>query len=210
MARVFALDTEEHRIAQELLPWFINETLGVDEAARVAEHLELCSRCQTDAAMQVGLRALAVDVEPAGSIDDDWIALRARIDAKRAPARHPGTARSWWRPGLHLAIGVQALVILVLAILLVDVSLPRAEPYRALGTNSGSMEANALIVFRADASEKDIREALRAAGARIVGGPTVSDAYLLHLGDSRPEALAGLRAHPTVVRAESLQGTTPR
>ena len=51
-ARVFALDSEEHRLAQELLPWFVNETLGADEAARVAAHLEQCSRCQTDAAMQ--------------------------------------------------------------------------------------------------------------------------------------------------------------
>jgi len=210
MARVLSLDSEEHRRAQELLPWFLNETLDADEAAGVAAHLEQCLRCQADAAAQAALRAIPVDDGHAASLDHDWAALRARLDTQREQTRRSLATRPWWRPGLQLAVGIQAAVILALAVVLVGVSLPGSDPYRALGANASGADANVLIVFRADASEKDMREALRGAGARVVGGPTASDAYLLHLSDPRPQALASLRAHPAVARAESLQGGPSR
>jgi hypothetical protein len=209
MARVVSLDSEEHRRTQELLPWFVNETLDADEATGVVAHLEQCPRCQADAEAQAALRAIAVDDEHAGSLDRNWATLRKRLDGQREQPRRSFGARPWWRQGLQLAVGIQAAVILVLAVVLVGVSLPRDEPYRALGASASAVDANALIVFRAGASEKEMREALRGAGARIVGGPTTSDAYLLHLSDPGPQALAGLRAHPAVARAESLQGASP-
>ncbi|HEY2190663.1 MAG TPA: zf-HC2 domain-containing protein [Caldimonas sp.] len=213
MARVLSLDSEEHQHTQELLPWFLNETLDADEAAGVAAHLEHCVRCQADAAAQAALRAIAVDAVDEGhsdSVDRDWAALHARLETQHEQARRSLGARPWWRQGLHLAVGIQAAVILVLAVVVVGVSLPSREPFRALGASASGAEVNALIVFRPDASEKDMREALRSAGAHIVGGPTASDAYLLHLSDPRAHTLAGLRAHSAVARAESLQGGPPR
>jgi anti-sigma factor RsiW len=210
MARVLSLDSEEHRRTQELLPWFLNETLDADEAAGVAAHLEHCARCQADAAAQAALRAIAVDEGQPDSLDRDWAAVRVRLDPQREQARRSFAPRPWWRHGLQLAAGIQAAVILLLAVVLVGVSLPSREPYRALGATVSDPEANALIVFRADASEKDMREALRGAGARIVGGPTASNAYLLHLSDPRARTLASLRAQPAVARAESLLGGPPR
>jgi len=209
IARVVSLDSEEHRRTQELLPWFVNATLDDDEAAGIAAHLEQCARCQADAAAQAALRTIAVDDEHAESLERNWAALRSRLDGRREQPRRALGARPWWRQGLQLAVGIQAAVILVLAVVLVGVSLPRSEPYRALGANASAVDANALIVFRPGASEKDMREALRGAGARIVGGPTTSDAYLLHLSDRRPQVLAELRAHRAVARAESLQGALP-
>ena len=210
MARVLSIDSEDHRRTQELLPWFVNQTLDVDEATGVVAHLERCARCQADAAEQAALRAIPVDDGSADSLDRNWAALRSSLDTPRERSSRRSGARPWWRQGLQLAVGIQAAVILVLAVVLVAVTLPPAEPYRALGASTGAVEPNALVVFRADASENDMREALRGAGARIVGGPTSSDAYLLHLSDPRPQAIAGLRAHPTVLRAESLQGTPQR
>ena len=210
MARVVPLDSEEHRLAQELLPWLVNGTLDGDELARVAAHLEQCARCQADAAAQGALRAIAVDVAPAGALERDWAALRARLEADHErPQRRLGRV-AWWRLGLQLAVGLQAAVILVLAVVLAGVSLPRGEPYRALGASPSAASANALIVFRADASEREMRDVLRGAGARIVGGPTVSDAYLVHLADPRPQAIAELRANRAVVRAESLEAGASR
>ena len=210
MARVVPLDSEEHRQAQELLPWLVNGTLDGDELARVAAHLEQCGRCQADAADQAALRAIAVEPGHAGTVERDWAALRARLEPEHERPRR-GTGRTrWWRLGLQLAVGLQAAVILVLAVVLAGVSLPRGEPYRALGANPNAASANALIVFRADASEREMRDVLRSAGARIVGGPTVSDAYLVHLADPRPQAIAGLRANRAVVRAESLEAGAPR
>ena len=210
-ARILPLDSDEHRIAQQLLPWFVNESLDASESAQVAAHLVHCARCQADVAVQVGLRAVCVDVEGDNTVERDWSAMRGRLDPAPAappPPRAARTARPWWKQGLQIALALQAAVMLVLAVALIGES-SRSEPYRALG-GAPSAEANVLAVFRADATETQMREALRAASARIVGGPTVTDAYLLRLSDAGPDALARLRMQPGVARVESLRGEPAR
>ena len=209
-ARVLPLDTVEHRAAQELLPWFVNGTLDAAEREQVAAHMAHCTRCQADAASQAELRAVAVDAAPGGSVERDWAVLRSRIDAmSAAPGRTVSTTRPWWKQGLQVAVALQALVMLVLAVALVGVP-SRIEPYRALGVAPAAAEANALAVFRSNATEHEMREALDTAGARIVDGPTVTHAYLLRLTDPGPDALARLRSQPCVLSVESLQGDAPR
>ena len=207
-ARVLPLDSSEHRTAQELLPWFVNGTLAAAEAALVAAHLAQCSRCQADAAALAAVRAVPIDVDSGDSVERGWVALRGRLDARPTETRRT-RGRPWWKLSLQLALAAQAVVMLVLVGALIATT-ARNEPYRAMGSAPAAIEANALAVFRADATEQQMREALRAAGARIVGGPTISDAYLLRLVDLQPEMLARLRAQPGVLRVESLQGEATR
>jgi anti-sigma factor RsiW len=208
-ARVLSLDSDEHRAAQELMPWFVNGTLGDAETALVAKHLAHCTRCQVDAAEQDELRAAAGDVALAGDVDRGWTLLRDRIAAPR-----PATSRSapWrsgsWKQWLPWAVALQAAVLLALSLVLTGV--PRDERYRALGAPTGVVEPNAVAVFRDDATSRQIRDALRAAGARIVGGPTITDAYLLRVETVSPETLARLRAQPAVLSVEALQGESSR
>ena len=149
------------------------------------------------------VRAVAVDVEPGDSVERGWAALRSRLDARPTAAKH--RSAPWWKLSLQVALAAQAVVMLILVGALIATT-TRNEPYRAMGGAPEAVEANALAVFRADATEQQMREALRASGARIVGGPTISDAYLLRLVDLQPAALARLRAQPGVLRVESLQG----
>jgi hypothetical protein len=207
-ARVLPLDSSEHRLAQELLPWFVNGTLAAVEAAPVAAHVAQCSRCQADAAALAAVRAVPIDVDSGGSVERGWAALRGRLDARPTETRR-GTGRPWWKLSLQVALAAQAVVMLVLVGALIATT-TRNEPYRAMGSAPAATEANALAVFRADATEQQMREALRGAGARIVGGPTISDAYLLRMADLQPETLARLRAQPGVLRVESLQGEATR
>jgi hypothetical protein len=207
-ARVLPLDSSEHRLAQELLPWFVNGTLSATEAAPVAAHLAECSRCQADASALAAVRALPIDADSGASVERGWATLRGRLDALPTEAGRRAR-RPWWKLSLQLALAAQAVVMLVLVGALIATT-PRTEPYRALGGAPEAAEANALAVFRADATEQQMREALRASGARIVGGPTVSDAYLLRMVDLQPAALARLRAQPGVARVESLQGEATR
>ena len=207
-ARVLPLDSSEHRTAQELLPWFANQTLSATEAAAVAAHLAQCSRCQADAAALAAVRAVPIDVDSGGSVERDWAALRGRLEARPRETRRT-SGRPWWKLSLQVALAGQAVVMLILGGALIATT-TQTEPYRALGSAPAAIEANALAVFRADATEQQMREALRAAGARIVGGPTISDAYLLRMVDLQPETLARLRAQPGVLRVESLQGETAR
>lgn len=216
-ARVLQLDSDQHLAAQILLPWYANATLEPDERACVEAHVGQCPRCQADVAFQ---RRLAADPPqvPAGTVDDGWLALRERLGATSiadrphaAPSegRRPAPpARGWPSRWLPLALGLQAVLALFLATAWL-IAPPPAE-YRTLGTSPGSVAANALVVFRAEATEADIRLALRAAEARIVGGPTATDAWLLHLPDPQSGALARLRAAPVVARVESLDGEPRR
>ena len=217
-ARILALDSDEHQAVQALLPWFVNGTLDDPEAARVEAHLAGCARCQADAAWQERLRdrrspgALADDA--ARDVDRDWAALRSRLDAKppatasRAP-RTTARERWPWPRWTRWVVATEAGVVLVLALALFGATRP-TEPYRALGGAPVATAANAVVVFRPNATEAQIRAALRASDARVVGGPTVMDAYLLHLPEPGRDALARLRSQPAVQRAESLDSGASR
>ena len=206
-ARVLPLDSDEHRRAQELLPWWVSGTLDDLETARMSDHLSRCTVCQEDAAALGDLRNIPLPPSSREQVDLGWAALRTRLDPRNAPARG-ASMRPAWRDGLWAAVAIQAAVIVGLAVALWWQPLP-LEPYRALGAASTS-EANAIAVFRADATQAQTSAALRVAGARIVGGPTATDAYLLRLPDADPAGLGRLRAQPGVREVQSLEAPTSR
>jgi hypothetical protein len=111
--------------------------------------------------------------------------------------------RAIWLP---LAIGLQAVIMSAVAVawLVAAPVAPHEEPYRALGT-AAAVTANVLIVFRPTATETDIRRVLRTHRAQLVGGPTATDAYLLHLDSPSPQVLSRLQSDNTVLRVESLE-----
>ncbi len=114
-ARVFQLDSDPHRAAQTLLPWYGNATLDAEERVWFEAHLGECPRCQADVEFQRHLQALPAAV-PAGAADRGWLALRARLDAKPAADIRPATSASGWAMRwLPLALGLQAVLVLVLA-----------------------------------------------------------------------------------------------
>ena len=207
-ARVLHLDSDQHLAAQILLPWYANATLDEDERVRFEAHLGECPRCQADVEFQRRLQAVPAAV-PADAADRGWLALRARLDAKPTADSRPATsARGWAMRWLPLTLGVQMVLALFLAA--AWLATPRPAEYRTLGAAAGATTANALVVFRPNATESAIRQALRAADARIVGGPTVTDAWLLRLPDGGASSLARLRAEPAVARIESLEGEPVR
>ena len=212
-ARILPLDSAEHRSAQDLLPWFVNGTLEAAEAASVARHVAGCERCQKDATEQAQLRASASASarDVTGDVERDWAVLRSRIAAATPSPAHRHESATWrsWRRWLPLTVAVQGAFILALVLVLV-VGPSRDEGYRALGSQAAAAEANAIAVFRSDATSEQMRDALHAAGARIVGGPTVTDAYLLRLANPTPQVLSRLRAQPGVLRAEALQEEAPK
>ena len=228
-ARIVAFDSDEHVALQALLPWYANGTLARAEAARVDAHLAQCARCRTDLDWQVKLRATQPEalagVGDAGDVERRWSALRERLaadaaasipQASQAPAGRTPSSAAARRPirWMPWAFGLQTALVLALAVFAGWSALAPSEPYRALGAApaSATATANALVVFRPDATEQQMRRALRAGDARLVGGPTVTDAYLLQIGSATntAEAIARLRAQPGVLRVESLEAAGPR
>ena len=224
--RILRLGGDEHDIVQLLLPWVDGGHLDAAEAARVAAHLSGCARCQADLAWQRRLKELAaqapaaVDVSGASAdVDRGWAALRGRLDAGAAAGRGRSSARPsrparpalpWWG-GLRWLVALQSTVIVGLAAL-AAMMLPRDDAaYRALGSPNRAGDASIIVVFRPDASESQIRQALRDSDVRLVDGPTVTGAYLLSAAPARhAAALERLRHQSAVLRVESLEAGPAR
>jgi hypothetical protein len=81
--------------------------------------------------------------------------------------------------------------------------------YRTLASEGGIANGDVVVVFDAAAPEAQMRQLLQASGARIVGGPTSANGYVLAIPpDGRARALEQLRAAKIVKLAEPL-GKTP-
>jgi hypothetical protein len=84
---------------------------------------------------------------------------------------------------------------------------PIATDYRALASVAASPgeSANVVVVFDPGIRELDMRRILHSAHARVVGGPTLTNAYLLTVApDAQDAALKQLRSEASVRLAESL------
>jgi anti-sigma factor RsiW len=210
---IIHLPEAEHHETRLLLPWYATGRLDAADRARVESHLEGCALCRAELKHEFRLKAevaaLPLDV------DHGWADTLARLTPPRRQGlagRFAGRIGPAWRGGgAWLGWGVAAALGLVLA---VGVSLPRpARPalYHALAAPPVSRPGDIVVIFRPDATEAQLREALKASGARLVDGPTPADAYVLSAPlPERDRALAALRARRAVLAAEPVdQGTAP-
>jgi anti-sigma factor RsiW len=213
MAEIIRLRGSAHERAQQLLPWYVNGTLEAAEAAMVEAHLAECAECRNDLAAERVLArevaALPLDVEHA------WSTLSDRIDAAGPPRRlaepvpflRRKVAMGWVLGGPLAAAAAVAFAVAIVP----GAPSPAGETYRALGSAPTAAPGNALVMFRPDARDSDMRVALTKAGARIVDGPTASGAYVVRIAPaSRAQALDGLRATPQIILAEPIDpGSQP-
>jgi hypothetical protein len=213
--RVFRIDIPAHQAVQELLPWYAGGQLAPDEARRVHEHLQGCAQCRRDLEWEHSLRAGAAasaDGLPEGV---DMEGALARLLPALGPQERTVTAPRtlpWWRTAaanqpswLRWAVAAQWVVIAGLAALLLR---PAADPadYHVLGSGVAA-GGNLVVVFQPNTSERDLRRILQAQNARVVDGPTVTDAYLISVpAAGRAQALLALRAESAVKLVEPLDG----
>lgn len=205
-----------HAEAQQALPWLANGTLAGTELERVQAHLQGCAACRADLAALHLLRAAGPAPAPEGDLEGALARLLPQLDAP-VPAPAPAAvslapARGWrarlaandarW---LRKAVGLQCAVIAVLAVLLLRPSGGAQEEgaYRVLGADRGSQGA-LVVTFRPDTPERELRRIVLDSGARIVGGPTVTGAWLLGTEGAPAAVAVRLRAQPAVTLAEPL------
>jgi hypothetical protein len=131
--------------------------------------------------------------------------LSPRLTAEPAPARTMLPAGL--RPGLRLIIALQFCAIAALAWTtwtLHPTAVVDAGPaYRGLAASAAN--GDAVVIFAADATADQVREALQRANARIVDGPSAAGAYVLRFEHGTAEAaITSLGRERAVVRVESL------
>ena len=197
--QVLPLHASVHRKVDELLPFYVNDTLEGEERALVARHLEECAQCRGEVDWLRSLHAACG-------------ALAEQDDGSEGLALPRHTRKRGWlaSPAWRYAAAAQLAVIAVLGWKLWTVD-DGAAQYRTLSSAGGITTGNAVVVFDAAAPEAAMRELLQSAGARIVGGPTATHGYVLALpADSRDQAVERLRAARIVKLAEPLgNGATP-
>jgi anti-sigma factor RsiW len=187
-------DESAHKVADALLPWLVNGTLDADERAFVETHVGRCERCSREVEWLRGLHAacIATSEEPGGAVG-----MRRLRDALGSARRRTGTPWRWAAVGALAAFAAAGT-----AWLAID---EHPALYRTLAAPDAAANAAIVVVFDPATSEFELRRIVRDAGARIVDGPTRTNAYVLDVpADRRTRALQTLKAERAVVLAERL------
>jgi len=216
--QILRFDDTEHRIADALLPWFVNGTLSDDERASVDRHLRECARCRREVEVLRQLQAFCRSVP--GGIDAK-AGLR-NLNGRISAASRRGSIWPWlerflerWRRAPQWTRWVIVTEFAGAVALTAFVGAHDGEssaPYRTLGASSRTSPYGMIaVVFTPDVAEAEMRRIVQAAGARIVDGPTSADAYVLRVPTGhRTNALVTLRSEPAVVLAEPLSARADR
>lgn len=206
----------DHDEAQALIAWYAAGTLDGADLARVEAHLAACPDCQAELRLERRLKREVADLP--FQAEEGWTAMLARLETRR-PRRGFGEAvRTWLAkaadrirrapPWLGWALAAQAAAILVIGVMVAPAS--RTVRYHTLGAAPTASAANVVVIFSPDTTEAKLRQTLRHNHARLVGGPTAADAYLLAVpAAERPAALASLRGQPDVEMAEPVDSGGP-
>jgi len=212
MADLSGANERPHDEAEALLPWYATGQLDARDRAIVEDHLQACVQCQ----QQLFVERRIVDefgtLVP--QVENGWAKLRASIDAtpqsNRPPLFRPLVEmwRAITRPPVMGLVAAQAVFLLIAGSLFISLQRPRAAQYHTLSSGSAPAQANMIIMFQGNTTEQQIRDALTASGASLVGGPTDADGYLLHVqANERSRAIASLQSNHHVTLAQPIDGS---
>jgi anti-sigma factor RsiW len=214
-------EVQPHHDAEELLPWYVTGQLEADERAMVDDHLSSCAHCRRQLAFERQMVEELAGLTP--EVDTGWERLRRRLEAPQpiapmVPSRPRqslwdkvalGLAETWQmltRPAVAALATAQVAFVAIAGTILFSLSQPA---YQALGSAPAPKSANVIAMFRADTTQSQMRDLLRANGASVVGGPTSTDAFLLRVpGGTRQSALTRLRSDKHVLMAQPIDGGT--
>jgi anti-sigma factor RsiW len=207
---VLPLHASEHAVADALLPWYVNGTLRGEELAQVERHLAACPQCQREREWLSGVFAAVAASAPlieAPSHADRGVAPRG---AQVEPQKRWHRISAGWHSAQPWMRGLMAAQLAALAVLGTVLALDtRNDPdYRTLGARTSSAtqaRGTIAVMFDPATTEAELRQVITSAGARIVDGPTTTNAFVLEVPAGQSAgALRVLRAERRVRLAEPL------
>ena len=168
--------THDHDDIDQLLPWYVNETLDPAEHDRVANHIATCAECQESVALLSDVQAAvirnkATPIVPQPRVDE----LLESIDSNRS-LRIPD------RQQLTSFLAAAAVTLLLVASLVVtnpDDNTGTPQVYEtATSTRGGaSMDYVLRIQFASGTSQTERDQVLQDIGARDISGSIDEGSY---------------------------------
>ena len=208
-ARLFPFDASAHTVVDAILPWYVNDTLAGEERQFVEDHVRVCEACQRESQW---LREVYGACSAVSSLNDasltDPVALAA-LQRHYGPRALKASIGDRWREAPQWTRWALAAQLAAVAVLTTLVAIDfRSEPaYRTLGVANRSVQTQAAIavMFAPATTAAEIGRVVSAADARIVDGPTVTNAYVLEVPAARSEqAVLTLRNERAIRFAERL------
>jgi anti-sigma factor RsiW len=212
--RILHLEPDPHAQVQRLLPWYLTGRLDTAEHDAVEAHLAQCAECRAELRTERQWQLLQPGDGSQVDVEDGWARMRVRLGGDAPPPRRRAWMRSAWRAGAGASARAWAAPALLSVALAVAIGVtlrpaPAGGEYHALAAPAEA-GATAVVRFRPDATEAQIRQGLKDSGARLVDGPTVSDAYVVRLPrEHYAAALDKLRKAPGVALVEALESASP-
>jgi anti-sigma factor RsiW len=224
-------DTSTHHAHEEvsdLLPWYANGTLGLDEKNRVEAHLNSCNECanqlrQFEDMDLILSRSNTQSWEPSEAhfeklmalIDENTAASEIPAMPKKQSQHFMSAWRSWFDAipnGIRWTLALETFAVAGFAAALL---LPRVAPipsetvlfqtYSREKTQTTPLKGHRInVVFSPATSVSEVGLIAKSIQAQIVGGPTSLGVYILEIPDSQPEenAVSQLRSNKNIILAE--------
>ena len=217
--QIVHLEPDPHAAVQRLLPWYLTGRLETTEHDAVEAHLAQCPECRAELETERQWQLLQPGHGAQVDVEDGWARMRARLAGEAAAIPTPLPRRRRWLPPMWQvaprpparAWAAPALLsfALVAAIGFTLRPTPVVGDYHALSAPAQA-GATAAVRFRPDATEEQIRQSLKDSGARLVDGPTASDAYVVQVPrEHYAAALDKLRKSPGVTLVVALESASP-
>jgi ethanolamine utilization protein EutQ (cupin superfamily) len=173
-----------HEAVVELLPWFVNGTLGERDTALVEAHVHECVQCFSLLQQERQLHELMNADSPAtmSSAAHGFARLRPRLEPEADLVGNRATSR--WRraEGLALAAGLAALAVTIFVWQRFDeAQMLGAGEFETLSEPATAASRTVDVIFTPELPETEMRSLLQAIGAVIVSGPTELGRYTIRI-----------------------------
>lgn len=174
---------EQQGHPEELLPWFVNETLPAEERHAVEQHIASCPQCQQEIALLEKMRVQVKEthIQSPGEFGLNRLLKEVRNEQAVTEVQPPKPS-GWWKTGLAIAA---SLIIFIQAGLLID-TWYLSKPVVPL---SGAQAQGPVlqISFAPTATEPQIREVLSAVHGTFIDGPSQLGIYRIRLNQLSPD-----------------------